>query len=52
MLRQNLKTVGAANVECYNDDFTTNFHRLKQDVIFLDPPWGGPEYRNLVRHKT
>jgi predicted RNA methylase len=49
MLRNNLKIVGATNVECYNDDFTTNFHRLKQDIIFMDPPWGGPEYRNQVR---
>ena len=22
------------------------FKELKQDVIYLDPPWGGPEYKH------
>jgi predicted RNA methylase len=27
-------------------DYGKNFQNLTQDVIFLDPPWGGSEYKN------
>ncbi len=33
------------NIALYNDDYTKIYNRLIQDVIYLDPPWGGTEYK-------
>lgn len=33
------------NVSALNGDYLTIFPLLKQDVIFLDPPWGGKQYK-------
>lgn len=27
------------------NDYLKKYKRLKQDIIYLDPPWGGPEYK-------
>ena len=32
-------------INLYNMDYVTSYHMLKQDVIFLDPPWGGKTYK-------
>lgn len=32
-------------VELYNDDYISIFDKLNQDVIFVDPPWGGINYK-------
>ena len=37
------------NVKVYCDDYLDICHRIKQDVIFIDPPWGGSEYRSKVK---
>jgi 16S rRNA G966 N2-methylase RsmD len=29
----------------YNKDYSQIFGTLKQDIIFMDPPWGGVDYR-------
>jgi len=34
------------NIILYNDDYTKIYHRLNQDVIYLDPPWGGAGYKH------
>lgn len=31
-------------VDTYNKDFTKFIYELKQDIIYIDPPWGGPDY--------
>ena len=31
-------------VTCYNNDFTKIIDELEQDIIYLDPPFGGPDY--------
>jgi predicted RNA methylase len=45
------------NIRTYNIESKVKIHcmdyldigeKLSQDVIFFDPPWGGPEYKNLV----
>jgi len=33
------------NVICINEDYLNIFKILTQDVIFLDPPWGGKSYK-------
>lgn len=32
------------NISFYTDNYLNMISKLKQDVIFLDPPWGGPDY--------
>lgn len=50
-LSHNMKTLGLSNVECIQGDLLENIlsSEMHVDCIFLDPPWGGPEYRNYVR---
>lgn len=46
MLKENLKSLGFENkVKVYNDDYTKIYNTINQDVIFLDPEWGGPDYK-------
>ena len=53
-LVHNMEVLGARNVESHNDDA---LHKLfdsgekmqrkpSLDMVFFDPPWGGPEYKN------
>ena len=34
------------NIAIINGDLVEEIHRIEQDVIFIDPPWGGPNYKN------
>jgi predicted RNA methylase len=45
VLKHNVATYGLTNVELYNAD-STGFFNWYTDVLYIDPPWGGPEYRN------
>jgi hypothetical protein len=46
MLRHNLDVVGIAEkVRVLEGDYTKLTLDLEQDVVFLDPPWGGPDYK-------
>lgn len=36
-------------VNTYNDDSAQLIKTLKQDIIYMDPPWGGADYK---KHKT
>lgn len=36
-------------VRCMHGDAIRICQDLQQDVIFLDPPWGGPEYKSMDR---
>jgi 16S rRNA G966 N2-methylase RsmD len=45
-LKHNMGIFGRTNISFYNDSYLNLYSTLKQDVIYLDPPWGGPEYKN------
>ncbi len=45
LLISNCEHFKCNNVTFINDDYSTVYDKLKQDVIYLDPPWGGPEYK-------
>jgi 16S rRNA G966 N2-methylase RsmD len=45
MLENNVQVIGAQNVQCHNTDYTAMKHDLTQDIVFLDPPWGGVDYK-------
>jgi hypothetical protein len=33
------------NIHLYKDDYMRIFRTLNQDVVYLDPPWGGTDYK-------
>lgn len=37
----------STHVECRNGDALIECKKQFQDAIFIDPPWGGPEYKTL-----
>jgi predicted RNA methylase len=48
-LQNNVNVLSDANIVCIHGDALKECVRIKQDVIFIDPPWGGPEYKNRAR---
>lgn len=45
--RHNAEVYGVANrIEFIHGDFLEVASQLTADVVFLSPPWGGPEYSN------
>lgn len=44
-LRNNLDLFGFSNYKLIEGDITEKFEVLKQDILFLDPPWGGVLYK-------
>jgi hypothetical protein len=49
MLRHNLAVLGKDNATCIHASYLDVMLALTQDVVFLDPPWGGPEYKELAK---
>lgn len=45
ILSNNTKVFGLTNILLYNGDATSIF-KWNTDVLYLDPPWGGPEYKS------
>lgn len=43
VLQNNVEVFGAKNVTLHEGDATRIFN-WKTDVLYIDPPWGGPEY--------
>lgn len=44
-LQNNIRILGTTNIDIYNGDLMVIAIRLTQDLIFIDPPWGGPDYK-------
>lgn len=47
ILKHNINTYGLKNVTLYNDDYLNVMKTIRQDVIFIDAPWGGPLYYKI-----
>lgn len=45
LLRTNCETFGITNVTIINADYTEILNDITQDVLYLDPPWGGIGYK-------
>jgi hypothetical protein len=45
-LKHNMNLFNINNINYYNDDYLNIYDKLTQDVIYIDPPWGGPEYKS------
>jgi 16S rRNA G966 N2-methylase RsmD len=49
-LAHNMKLLGLTNVECIHGDILDHISfEQNPECIFLDPPWGGPEYKQKER---
>jgi hypothetical protein len=46
MLENNVRVLGKTNVACRCASYLEVMYEYEQDVIFFDPPWGGPEYKD------
>lgn len=44
MLKHNIEQYDLGNVRLYNDDYLNIMKKLKQDIVYMDPPWGGRDY--------
>jgi len=44
-LKHNMNLFDCKNITFYNDDYLKLINTLQQDVIYIDPPWGGPDYK-------
>ena len=43
-LQHNMSQMGLYNISYYHDNFISQIGKLRQDILFLDPPWGGVQY--------
>ena len=49
MIRNNIKIYNCENIKVINDDCMNVLrHISNHHVIFLDPPWGGSDYKNFT----
>ncbi len=47
VLKENISTYGGnSKCKCYNTSYNDIKFIVKQDVIFIDPPWGGETYKS------
>lgn len=46
-LKNNVKNYRAKNVKIYCNDYLTLYDKINQDIIYFDPPWGGPSYKDI-----
>jgi 16S rRNA C967 or C1407 C5-methylase (RsmB/RsmF family) len=49
ILKNNVNEYSLKNVKIICNDYTKAILELKQDIVFMDPPWGGINYK---QHKT
>jgi len=46
MLKHNVAVAKLHNVDFFNGDALDVVHKTHQDLVFIDPPWGGPSYKD------
>jgi 16S rRNA G966 N2-methylase RsmD len=46
LLVQNCKYFHCHNVNLFCQNYLDIFDKLRQDIIYIDPPWTGPGYKN------
>lgn len=45
-LTNNINVYNFNNVKVINADYVKQLKEIKQNVVFIDPPWGGKTYKN------
>jgi hypothetical protein len=47
IIKNNTKLFNLNNINHINGDYTKIYDKIKQDIVFIDSPWGGTEYTGL-----
>ena len=51
ILKNNVEALNIENIILENNDFIKKINKIKSNnkynLLFIDPPWGGPNYKNL-----
>lgn len=47
MLSNNIAKCNYSNVTIVNENYITIMTELKQNIVFIDPPWGGRDYKKF-----
>lgn len=47
LLKNNVEILDFDNVELHNANYMEKYNELKEDVVFIDPPWGGKKYHYI-----
>jgi 16S rRNA G966 N2-methylase RsmD len=47
VLSNNIDVYGYKNINLINGDSTVELNKLNQDVIYIDAPWGGRDYKKF-----
>lgn len=50
-LKNNVKVLKKKNIKLYHNDSNIILPSLKQDIIYIDAPWGGPDYKTKKQIK-
>ena len=50
-LLNNINIYNLNNVTTFNGDYLDFLDNLTQDIVFLDPPWGGKSYKSIENIK-
>ena len=48
-LVHNMKEYNRENIVFYNDNYLNLMNKLEQNIVFIDPPWGGPIYKSQYK---
>ena len=43
----NIGVYNIKNIKLYCENYLNIFNKIKQDVVFIDPPWGGRNYKDF-----
>ena len=44
-LKNNINVYDVKNIKLFNDNCLKIINNIEQDVVFIDPPWGGSDYK-------
>lgn len=50
-LQNNVQVYNLNNIIMYNKDYIELMEHLEQDILFIDPPWGGKNYKKKRKLK-
>jgi len=51
VLKNNIGVYGLKNVNVICGDYTKLMDEIEQDILFMDPPWSGREYKSIDKLK-